>query len=52
MKEAPCPDCENELTYQEPEYMDGFLYIQELYYCHECDVIFDPVEIGEVYEGT
>ena len=49
MKEAPCPDCTKELTHQEPEYMDGFLYIQELYYFDTCDLIFDPVEIEVVY---
>ena len=50
MKEAPCPDCEKELTYQALEYMDGSLYIEELYYCAACDVVFDPKEIGEVYD--
>ena len=49
MKEAPCPDCTKELTYQEPECMDGFLYIEELYYCAACDVVFDPEEIEAVY---
>ena len=47
MKEAPCPDCAKELTHQEPEYMDGFLYIQELYYCETCDIIFDPIEFDK-----
>ena len=49
MKEAPCPVCEKELEHQELEYLEGFLYIQDLYYCEACDIIFDPVEIGEVY---
>ena len=49
MKEAPCPDCEKELTYQALEYMDGSLYIEELYYCAACEVVFDPEEIEAVY---
>ena len=37
MKEAPCPDCEKELTYQALEY------------CAACDVVFDPDELEAVY---
>ena len=49
MKEAPCPNCGEELTYQEQEDIDGFPYIYELYFCDACDISIDPREMGVGY---
>ena len=49
MKEPPCPNCGEELTYQEQEDIDGFPYIYELYFCDACDISIDPREMGEMY---